>query len=169
MKNNLHSRLREMILSKDLDYDLLREILDNIKEENVEKVNHPKHYNSHPSGIECINLVESFSFNFGNAIKYIWRAGLKKTSESEDLKKARFYLEREIDNRLGPWTDNGIFDKEIYSVSFDTIFVKDIIVIVDKIIESDNSSLLSCVLKAYLNNKNPLKAFDRYIENLFIE
>ena len=58
-------------------------------------VNHPKHYTSHPSGIECIQVVEHLNFCRGNAIKYIWRAG-DKSNEIEDLKKARWYLDREI-------------------------------------------------------------------------
>jgi hypothetical protein len=57
-------------------------------------VNHPPHYNQHPSGIECIQVVEWFNFNLGNAIKYIWRAGDK--GGLEDLKKARWYINREI-------------------------------------------------------------------------
>lgn len=62
-----------------------------------ENVNHPKHYNSHPSGVECITVVEHYGFNLGNVIKYIWRAGLKPSaSDVEDLKKARWYLDREI-------------------------------------------------------------------------
>lgn len=61
-------------------------------------VNHPKHYNSHPSGVECIDVVEHFPFNIGNAIKYLWRCGLKG-DEVEDLKKARWYIEREIAKR----------------------------------------------------------------------
>lgn len=61
-------------------------------------VNHPTHYTSHPSGVECITVVEHYNFNLGNAIKYIWRAGLKG-GLLEDLKKARWYLDREI-NRL---------------------------------------------------------------------
>lgn len=40
-------------------------------------VNHPIHYNQHPSGIECIDIVRHHDFNIGNVIKYIWRAGLK--------------------------------------------------------------------------------------------
>lgn len=55
----------------------------------------PKHYKDHPSGVECIVITEHFNFNLGNAIKYIWRAGLK-TDLLEDLKKARWYLDREI-------------------------------------------------------------------------
>ncbi|MDP3768299.1 MAG: DUF3310 domain-containing protein [Dehalococcoidia bacterium] len=58
-------------------------------------VNHPPHYNMHPSGVECVDIAEHYGFNLGNAIKYIWRAGLKG-GLVEDLKKARWYLEREI-------------------------------------------------------------------------
>lgn len=61
-------------------------------------VNHPSHYTSHPSGVECITVTEWMNFNLGNAVKYIWRAG-DKGNQLEDLKKARWYLEREI-NRL---------------------------------------------------------------------
>lgn len=58
-------------------------------------VNHPKHYTSHPSGVECITVTEHMNFNLGNAIKYIWRAG-DKGNHLEDLQKARWYLDREI-------------------------------------------------------------------------
>lgn len=58
-------------------------------------VNHPAHYNSHPAGIECIDVVEHFPFNVGNAIKYAWRAGLKGDA-IEGLRKAAWYLDREI-------------------------------------------------------------------------
>ena len=61
----------------------------------VEKVDHPAHYNKHPSGIECIDVVEHMNFCLGNVIKYVWRAG-EKGAALEDLKKARWYLEREI-------------------------------------------------------------------------
>ena len=61
----------------------------------TDAVNHPKHYTEHPSGIECIDVVEPMLFNRGNAIKYIWRAG-SKGKEVEDLQKAVWYLEREI-------------------------------------------------------------------------
>ena len=60
-------------------------------------VTRPSHYTSHPSGIECIQVAETFNFCLGNAVKYIWRAGLKTGSPGlEDLKKARWYLDREI-------------------------------------------------------------------------
>lgn len=57
-------------------------------------VNHPKHYNEHPSGVECIDVVEHMTFNLGNAVKYLWRAG-KKGPTDEDLRKAVWYIERE--------------------------------------------------------------------------
>ncbi len=60
-------------------------------------VDHPSHYTSHPTGIECIAVVEHFSFNVGNAIKYLWRAGLKSTDRIEDLRKAAWYVQREIE------------------------------------------------------------------------
>jgi hypothetical protein len=55
----------------------------------------PPHYQDHPSGIQCIQITEHMNFCLGNAIKYIWRAGLKNNA-IEDLEKARWYLDREI-------------------------------------------------------------------------
>jgi hypothetical protein len=62
-----------------------------------DKVDHPPHYNAHPSGVECITIVEHMAFNLGNAVKYIWRAGLKSPDPITDLEKARWYVEREIE------------------------------------------------------------------------
>lgn len=61
-------------------------------------VNHPAHYASHPSGIECIQVVRHMSFNLGNVVKYLWRAD-RKGAPIEDLKKARWYLDDEISLR----------------------------------------------------------------------
>ena len=61
-------------------------------------VTHPAHYTAHPSGIECITITEHMGFCLGNAIKYIWRADLKADS-IQDLRKAVWYLEREIAKR----------------------------------------------------------------------
>jgi hypothetical protein len=61
-------------------------------------VNHPQHYVSHPSGVECITVTEHFGFNLGNAIKYVWRADLKADA-LEDLRKAIWYIDREIQKR----------------------------------------------------------------------
>lgn len=58
-------------------------------------INHPTHYTKHASGIECIDIAEQMNFNLGNVVKYIWRADLK-VNALEDLKKAQWYLDREI-------------------------------------------------------------------------
>jgi len=63
-----------------------------------DKVNHPTHYTSHPSGVECITVTRHMSFNLGNAVKYIWRADLKDDAIL-DLQKAVFYLNDEIKRR----------------------------------------------------------------------
>lgn len=72
-----------------------------------DQVDHPKHYTSDPSGIECIDVTRHRNFNIGNAIKYLWRAGLKEDKDRklidkqvEDLNKAVWYLVDEI-HRLG--------------------------------------------------------------------
>jgi hypothetical protein len=61
-------------------------------------VNHPPHYTRHPSGVECIEITEHMNFCLGNAIKYIWRADLKQDA-IEDLRKAQWYIDREIARR----------------------------------------------------------------------
>ena len=65
-------------------------------------VNHPKHYTSDPSGIECIQVTQHRNFCIGNAIKYLWRAGLKDESAIiEDLHKAIWYINCEIKRLQG--------------------------------------------------------------------
>lgn len=61
-------------------------------------INHPSHYNNHPSGVECIEITRHANFNLGNAIKYIWRVMWpgKKHNPIEDLEKAIFYLREEV-------------------------------------------------------------------------
>ena len=66
----------------------------------MEHVNHPKHYNSHPNGIECIDIIRHYVCDIANAIKYLWRAGRKSEmgmedaeKEIEDLKKALWYID----------------------------------------------------------------------------
>lgn len=65
----------------------------------TEQVDHPKHYTSHPSGVECIQITEHMGFNLGNAIKYVWRAD-EKNNAVEDLRKAVWYINREIAKRI---------------------------------------------------------------------
>ena len=64
----------------------------------VDLIDHPPHYTRHPSGIECIQITEHMGFNLGNAIKYLWRADLKGAA-LEDLKKAQWYIARELQKR----------------------------------------------------------------------
>lgn len=66
-------------------------------------VEHPDYYNQNPSGIECIEVARHYCFSIGNAIKYLWRAGLKKDAsledkekEIEDLEKAIWYIQDRI-------------------------------------------------------------------------
>jgi hypothetical protein len=62
-----------------------------------DSINSPSHYTSSPSGVECIVVAEHMTFCVGNAVKYLWRAGLKaEKTHIEDLKKARWYIDREI-------------------------------------------------------------------------
>ena len=63
-----------------------------------DQVNQPPHYTQHPSGVECIQITEHMGFNLGNALKHIWRADLKDDAV-EDMRKAIFYLNREIAKR----------------------------------------------------------------------
>ena len=66
----------------------------------VDQVNHPLHYTTDPSGIECIEITRHRNFNIGNAFKYLWRAGIKDEAKTiQDLEKAIFYIKDEI-NRL---------------------------------------------------------------------
>lgn len=85
---NLESRIRESNLTQQPD-----------------RVKRPSHYTSHPSGVECITITEHYDFCVGNAIKYLWRCGLKveegmtpKDKEIEDLKKAIYYINRKLNN-----------------------------------------------------------------------
>lgn len=74
----------------------------------TDKVEHPSHYNNHPSGVECIEVTEHLSFNLGNAYKYIFRCR-EKGRPIEDLSKAIFYARRELTRgyvlRMEGWED----------------------------------------------------------------
>lgn len=79
----------------------------------TDMVNHPQHYNSDPSGVECIDIVRHRNFNIGSAIKYLWRAGLKNDAglkeglkHIEDLRKAIFCIEDEIQRVAGEYLDD---------------------------------------------------------------
>lgn len=77
-------------------------------------VNNPKHYNSHASGVECIDVTKNMNFCLGNAFKYIFRH--RDKNGLEDLKKAKWYLQRELGD-VEPFNRNNsveqIVDAEI--------------------------------------------------------
>lgn len=83
-------------------YQICKHNTEKTAQNTEERVNHPKHY-QHPSGVECITVARHHDFNIGNALKYIWRAGIKQEQgisptdkQIEDLQKAAFYIQDEI-------------------------------------------------------------------------
>lgn len=81
--------------------DILSSYLDSlpeVKPKAEQSVDHPAHYGGADNTYEAIKVIEAWElgFNLGNVIKYISRAG-KKGSKLEDLKKAMWYLNREIE------------------------------------------------------------------------
>lgn len=68
----------------------------------IDQINHPRHYGGEDNPYEAIKVIEAWGlgFNLGNTVKYISRAGKKDPlALAEDLKKARWYLDREISNQ----------------------------------------------------------------------
>jgi len=93
--------MREMEFNQDMrhmEYMRMREKQANMQSDNLDMVNHPKHYNE--SGIECIDALEAMlgdgfkSYLQGNITKYLWRYRYK--NGTEDLKKAEWYLRKLI-------------------------------------------------------------------------
>jgi hypothetical protein len=86
--------------ARKIQQDIADQLTKHINKTKHDPVNHPKHYTSHPSGVECIEITRHMGFNLGNVMKYIWRAGLKDAEvtdkDLEDLKKAMWYLQDEI-------------------------------------------------------------------------
>lgn len=112
-KLDIVEEARNTLLSeiKDLRDIVFNNLTDTKEEDNKEHdaVNHPKHYTSHPSGVECIEITRHYTFDIGNAIKYLWRAGLKKEQglsdiekEIEDCKKAIWYINDHIKHLKNP-------------------------------------------------------------------
>ena len=88
------------LVGEDTNFQVVEET---IKAPADDAVNHPAHYTSHPSGVECITITRHYCFSIGNAIKYLWRAGLKQDAdkteiqkEIEDLEKAVWYINDRI-------------------------------------------------------------------------
>ncbi|MCR8695575.1 DUF3310 domain-containing protein [Rhodococcus pyridinivorans] len=67
-----------------------------------DNINHPAHYTGFSNGAEVIDITENLNFNRGSAIKYLARAGKKDPAkELEDLRKAEWYVKREIERIEG--------------------------------------------------------------------
>ena len=101
---NVASRLRKLNAVHEKEVDRVADIVNAVTQsrgrlrmQGADNVNHPAHYKV--GGIEVIDFIESknFSYNLGNVIKYVSRAD-HKGNKLEDLKKAQWYLTREINN-----------------------------------------------------------------------
>ena len=101
---NVASRLRKLNAVHEKEVDRVADIVNAVTQgrgrlrmQGADNVNHPTHYKV--GGIEVIDFIESknFSYNLGNVIKYVSRAD-HKGNKLEDLKKAQWYLTREIEN-----------------------------------------------------------------------
>jgi len=73
-------------------------MFEKVRSQQKEAIDSPPHYTSHESGIECIQVTEHMNFCLGNVVKYVWRVD-QKGDPIENLKKARFYIDREIERR----------------------------------------------------------------------
>ena len=103
-----HQTISKSVNSHDVKYpnfenkSLIKKAFDVIKRnvtgQGFDPINRPLHYNQHPSGIEPIEITEHENFCIGNAIKYLMRHRYKGET-LQDLQKARYYIDREI-NRL---------------------------------------------------------------------
>jgi hypothetical protein len=90
-------------MNKEFMSSVIKDRIEYCNQHKDDNVNHPNHYTSHPSGVECIEIARHYCFSIGNAIKYLWRAGLKKDAslddkqkEIEDLEKAIWYINDRI-------------------------------------------------------------------------
>jgi len=91
----------DTIIYGDIPQEELTKSVENLlvhPSQGYEYVDHPNHYNNHPSGVECKEIIGEFNFNIGAAIKHLWRCGLKPGSKAiDDLRKAIKYIEFEIE------------------------------------------------------------------------
>ena len=106
-----------------------------------ERVDHPRHYNQHPSQIECIELIEHLPCNLANAVKYIWRCGLKQSEKPlRDLQSARWYTERESQR------------EDLYDLADEPLRKTDVVwrALARKVIAADHDSALADYLQELL-------------------
>lgn len=127
-----------------------------------ERVAHPRHYNQHPSQIECIELIEHLPCNFSNAVKYIWRCGLKQSETPlRDLQSARWYTERESER------------VDLYDLDDEVPRKTDVVwrALARKVIAADRESALADYLSELLdgNFSEMVAAIDHAISELKVE
>lgn len=77
-----------------------------------DEINSPKHYATHESGVEAIDICECLGFNVGCAFKYLFRRELKHESPVTDLKKALWYIRRELENYGGGPTPSALSEPQ---------------------------------------------------------
>ena len=121
---------------------------------NFDEVSKPKHYNSHPSGIEFIRVTEQLSFCLGNFVKYILRSPLKNNTK-QDLEKALWYLQREEDKMQSTAyiVPESALDLLItMAVEDDHVYLNDVLYGVMLFALSDNVEVAIAMLQRYLSN-----------------
>ena len=74
----------------------------------------PAHYKSHPSGIECIQVLYPLYYGAGNAIKYLWRLGMKD-EDLQEISKAMWYVMHSMDADMN-YFDNPFASRVAYSM-----------------------------------------------------
>ncbi len=116
-----------------------------------DNINHPMHYNRHESCIECIEIVRYLPYSLGNAIKYLWRAGLKSDNVLEDYKKALWYLQ-----------DFKINYKSILNIHPD--FKNDLMKNLNKFIDNSSDSILKSLIIGLCSDIYQDKKFYRFID-----
>jgi hypothetical protein len=94
-----YNRQEEWVLQRQREQDAMEDL------KNDDAINHPKHYTNSKARcpdcnatVECITVAKHMGFCLGNVLKYVWRAG-EKGDAVEDLKKAAWYLQCEINKR----------------------------------------------------------------------
>ena len=83
----------------DYSEDRSRRDLEDLERYQHNSINHPDHYGGKDNTYEAIKIIEAYDLNFslGNVIKYVLRAGKKSENAIEDLEKAKWYVQRQIE------------------------------------------------------------------------
>ncbi len=100
-------------------------------------VNKPKHYNTHPSGVQCIEITQHMGFNLGNAFKYVFRA--EEKNGVQDIDKAIWYVKNEIKLRNEGYISHSDLPRSFnYGVT--------VVCRINSVIEQEENSLKAAIL-----------------------